>query len=35
VGYALLTVFTAAFPGVLVYFICALILPNKSAVDPM
>lgn len=31
VGYACLSVFTAAFPGLLLYAIMALIMPEKAA----
>lgn len=31
VGYACLTVFSAAFPGILLYIILCLIMPNKDA----
>lgn len=29
VGYAFLTIFSAGFPGILLYIILALIIPNK------
>lgn len=31
VGYACLAVFSAAFPGILLYIILCLIMPNKDA----
>lgn len=29
-GFSLLTIFSAAFPGLLVYIICVLVIPNKQ-----
>ena len=29
-GFLLLTIFSAAFPGLLVYIICVLVIPNKQ-----
>lgn len=31
--YVILSVFTAAFPGILVYIICLIILPTKSSLQ--
>lgn len=32
VGWLLLSLFTAGFPGILAYIICAVVLPNESQV---
>ncbi|WP_409021843.1 PspC domain-containing protein [Dellaglioa sp. P0083] len=31
IGYVLLSVLSAAFPGIIVYIICAIVMPNASS----
>lgn len=34
VGYAFLSVFMGGFPGVLLYIVCAIVMPDKKTSDP-